>query len=75
MSNSRPATKDETMVKVPERITIRLGSLRAPLERYCGKHKLAPTEAGRRALAELLGKKVPEMPEGNPDFKKQKKKA
>ena len=57
-----------------DRITIRLGSLSAPLERHCKKHGIARAEAIRLALANLLGKKAPEMLSGNPNFLKQKKK-
>jgi hypothetical protein len=55
-----------------DRITIRLGSLSAPLARYCKKHKLPQAEVIRLALANVLGKKAPTMVNGNPNFLKQK---
>lgn len=51
-----------------DRLTIRLGPLAEPLAAYCHRHDLTTSEAGRLALARLLGVDAPEMPHGNPEI-------
>ncbi|NBW12877.1 MAG: hypothetical protein EBR82_33120 [Caulobacteraceae bacterium] len=54
-----------------DRITLRLGSLDAPLAAYCEKHGTTPSEAIRLALSRLLRVEAPEMTPGNPDIGEQ----
>lgn len=55
---------------IPDRLTIRLGSLRPAIEESCDKHGLTPSELIREAVAAYLGVDVPELEAGNPNFKK-----
>ena len=48
-----------------DRLTIRLGPLAAPLEVWCQQHDCSPSEAARRAVAEMLGVDAPSMPIGD----------
>lgn len=52
---------------IPEKLTVRLGDLRQPLEAWCDEHKQKPSEAVRRAVAAMLGVDAPEMAVGNPN--------
>jgi hypothetical protein len=58
---------------VSDRITFRPGPLAAPLAAYCERHGTTPSEAARTAIAKMLGVAPPEMPEGNPFFRKKKR--
>jgi hypothetical protein len=49
---------------IPEKMTLRLGDLRQPLEDWCNKHNVSPSEAMRTALASMLGVEPPAM-DGN----------
>ena len=53
-------------MSIPEKLTVRLGDLRQPLEQWCNEHQQKPSEALRIAVATMLGVDPPEMPEGNP---------
>jgi len=56
---------------VNDRITLRLGSLDAPLAAYCEKHGTTPSDVIRLALSRLLRVETPEMAPGNPDIGEQ----
>ena len=49
-----------------DRITIRLGSLAAPLEAYCSRHRVTPSNAIRAMIAAALRVTPPPMVPGNP---------
>jgi hypothetical protein len=51
---------------IPEKLTVRLGDLRQPLEAWCDEHQQNPSEAVRLAVAAMLGVDAPEMTVGNP---------
>lgn len=51
---------------IPEKLTLRLGDLRQPLEAWCDNNDQTPSEATRIAIAAMLGVDAPEMPPGNP---------
>ena len=51
---------------MPEKITIRLGSLARPLDKAAEDHDTTPSEIVRQALARWLRVDVPDMPRGNP---------
>ena len=51
---------------IPEKLTVRLGDLRQPLEVWCDEHHQKPSEAVRLAVAAMLGVDAPEMTVGNP---------
>lgn len=59
----------------PKSLTVRLGTLAAPLARACKKRKITPSELIRIAIAKELDEPVPEMKAGNPKAGKQAKKA
>lgn len=51
---------------LPDRLTLRLGSLAQPLDAWCSQHECTPSDAVRRALARMLDVDVPKMPIGDP---------
>jgi hypothetical protein len=53
-------------MSIPEKLTVRLGDLRQPLEAWCDEHQQKPSEALRIAVATMLGVDPPEMLLGNP---------
>jgi len=55
-------------VTLPNRLTIVLGPLAAPLAEHCARTLRTPSEAVRAAVAAMLGVEVPEVPRGNPQF-------
>jgi hypothetical protein len=55
---------------IPEKLTVRLGDLRQPLEAWCTEHQQKPSEALRAAVATMLGVEPPEMVHGNMDIAK-----
>ena len=59
-----PGNKLEASIVIPEKLTVRLGDLRQPLEAWCDKHASTPSEAVRLAVAKLLGVEPPAM-DGN----------
>jgi hypothetical protein len=50
------------------RLTIRLGSLAAPLAAWCKRHGSKPAAAVRIAIAKMLRVSPPEMHVGHPDI-------
>jgi len=57
------------MLKLPEKLTIRLGSLRLPLQRALAKLRQSPSEYLRRLVAADLRVSEPEMHAGRPRLK------
>jgi hypothetical protein len=55
---------------IPEKLTVRLGDLRQPLEAWCTEHGQSPSNAARQAIATLLGVEPPEIIHGNMDIAK-----
>lgn len=51
-------------MQIPERITIRLGNLRGPLEKRLNRKRCTPSEYVRRLLASDLGVHAPVMRPG-----------
>ena len=60
---------------IPPRITFVVGPLAEPLSQWCERHGRTPSEAIRAALSAMLRVEEPVMPEGNPAFRAQKKRA
>ena len=56
---------------IPEKLTVRLGDLRQPLESWCDEHEQKPSEAVRIVVAAMLGVDAPEMTVGNPNAAEQ----
>lgn len=55
------SNKLEASIVIPEKLTVRLGDLRQPLESWCDKHGETPSEAVRLAVANLLCVEPPSM--------------
>ena len=64
--------KRNTMKPVPQKISVRLNELHAPLQKFCNKNDTTPSAVMREALAAYLKVKVPKVAVGNPNFSKQK---
>ena len=58
---------------LPEKISFRPGPLAGPMGRKLKATGETPSEYLRRLVAEDCDKPEPTMPEGNPQFRKQKK--
>jgi hypothetical protein len=58
---------------LPEKISFRPGSLAGPMGRKLKATGETPSAYLRRLIAADCGKPEPAMPEGNPQFRKQKK--
>ncbi len=54
------------MPEIPEKLTFRLGSLRAALADACDKSGRTPSEEIRRRLAKSLRVEVPDLKIGRP---------
>ncbi len=54
-----------------DRLTIRLGPLKQPLDDYCQANGATRADVMREALAAFLNQPVPEMVVGNPDIGEQ----
>lgn len=49
------------MIPIKERVSIRLGTLRAALQKRCDDEQKTPSRVIREALAEHLGENAPKM--------------
>ena len=56
-------------LKIPEKITFRLGPLAESVSRQLKKTGESPSSYLRRLVADDLGEAAPEMLSGNPDFR------
>ncbi len=59
-----------TTMDIPEKITVRLGSLRKSLQAACERSGRTPSEEVRQRLAKSLKVKAPKLVPGNPTFRK-----
>ena len=62
-------------MKVPEKVTVRLGDLRPLLEQHCNKTGKTPSKVIQEALAKTLKTKPPEMISGGSGHKIRRKSA